>query len=406
MKVQEVREPGYMSKLLMNNTMHMLVASHDCGTGTGVALDINERDVHDRHLAQPFVAGKLNIPAGTLLTPDVVGQIKAADKDAKIVVRSPLKCEHEKGICQKCVGLSSNGTHYPLGTNIGVHAAHAVGERAVQLTLKSFHTGGVVEQTGGRLLNSFARFEQLTNLPKKIPDSAALARTSGKIEKVERDPTGVKITINGVQHHVGKDTRGNFLHEPLPGSSVPNWKVPKIGAHIEAGDMLSDPSRTYMNPHELYKATGSIEKVQNHMTKEIYDLYKEEGIKRRAVEVVVKAMSNLTRVHDPGDHHETLRGEFRPLSVVNKINAELKKQGKKPISHEPTLRGVEMMPLSLQEDWMAKLQHQRLTGTLLDAAATLGKSNIHSMHPVPAIAYGAEVGQDPRTGPPAPKPHY
>jgi DNA-directed RNA polymerase subunit beta' len=405
MKVQEVREPGYMSKLLMNNTMHLLVASHDCETKDGVSLNINERDVHDRHLAQPFTAGKITVPAGTLLTPSVVGHIKAADKDAHVIVRSPLKCEHEKGICQKCIGLGSSGAHYPIGTNIGVHAAHAVGERAVQLTLKSFHTGGVVEQGGGKLLNSFARFEQLTNLPKKIPDAASLAMTSGKIEKIEGDPTGANIWISGIRHHVGKDTRGNPLHETLTGSSS-KWKAPEVGMHVESGHSLSDPSRTFVNPHDLYRATGKMEKVQNHMTNEIFDLYKDEGIKRRAVEVVVKAMSNLTRIHDPGDNSEMLRGEFRPTSVVNKLNKELRREGKKEIVHEPTLRGVEMMPLSVQEDWMAKLQHQRLTGTLLEAAATGAASNVHAYHPIPGAAYGAEFGLEPRTGTPPPKPHY
>jgi hypothetical protein len=286
-----------------------------------------------------------------------------------------------------------------------VHAAQALGERSVQLTLKAFHTGGVVEQGGGKLLNAFARFEQLTNLPKKIPDAASLAMTSGKVEKIEPDATGANIWIGGIRHHVGRDTRGNALHTPLPGAKS-SWDAPQVGTHIKAGHTLSDPNRTYVNPHDLYRATGSMEEVQNHMTNEIYDLYKDEGIKRRAVEVVVKAMSNLTRIHDPGDHPEALRGEFRPTSVINKINADLRRQGKREIRHEPTLRGVEMMPLSLQEDWMAKLQHQRLTGTLLEAAATGAASNIHAYHPIPGAAYGAEFGLEPRAGHSVPKPHY
>ena len=71
--------------------------------------------------------------------------------------------------------------------------------------------------------------------------------------------------------------------------------------------------------------------------------------------------------------------------------------GKRPIEHKPVLKGVDMMPLSLREDWMAKLQHQRLTQTLLDAASTLGKSDIHGLHPVPGIAYGAEFGLNSQT---------
>lgn len=395
MKVQEVQEPGYMSKLLMNNMMHLLVNAPDCGTDKGVALSADEKDVHDRHLAQDFRAGNLHIPAGSVLTPDLVGKIRSTKKDAQVVVRSPLKCEDEKGICQKCIGLSATGHSHGLGTNIGVLSAHAVGERAIQLTLKAFHTGGV-QEGGKNLLNSFARFQQLTMLPRKIPNSAALALRSGKVEKIQQDPTGVKVWVDGTSHHIPKDPSGMPLHEELPHMSkspgYQAWDPPKVGMHVEAGQHLSDPNRTLVNPHTLYEATGSIEKVQNHLTNEIYDLYKGEGIRRRAVEVVVKAMSNLTKVQDPGDHDDVMRGEFRPTSVVKRINADLVKQGKKPIEHSPVLKGVEMAPLSLHEDWMAKLQHQRLRDTLLEAAASHGSAHIHGPHPVPGIAYGAEFG--------------
>jgi DNA-directed RNA polymerase subunit beta' len=390
MKVQEVQEPGYMSKLLMNNTMNLLVGNKDCGTQKGILMHVNEKDIHDRALAQDYKQGNLHLKAGTFLTPDVVGHIKSSNKDAKLLVRSPLKCEHDKGICQHCAGIASDGKLHELGTNLGVLSAHTVGERAVQLTLKSFHTGGVVEQGGGKLLNSFARFEQLTMLPKKIPNAASLAMVSGKVDKIEPTPTGVNVVIGGRRHFVGKDPTGNHLHEALPGT---DWKGIQAGMHVEAGQSLSDPNRTYVNPHDLYKATGSIDRVQNHMSSEIYDLYKDEGIKRRHVETVVKAMSNLTKVVHPGDAHDVLHGEFHPLSVVQKTNSDLMKAGKKPIEHTPVLKGVNMLPLAIQEDWMAKLQHQKLRTTVVDAAAVAGRSNIHGMHPIPAVAYAAEFGR-------------
>ena len=392
MKVQEVREPGYMNKLLINNMMNMLVNDHDCGTSKGVVLPINEKDIHDRYLAQEFKAGQLHVPAGTLLTTDVVGQIKAADKNAKLLVRSPLKCEDEKGFCQRCVGPSATGQHHPIGTNFGVMSAQALGERATQLSMKAFHTGGVSEQGGSKILNAFDRFQQLTMLPQKIPNAASLAMVSGKVEKVERDPTGVKIWIGGRAHFVGKDVNGMSLHEPLTGEPVPGWEPPRVGTTIQAGAPLSDPSRTHINPHDLYKATGNIEAIQNHLTNEMYELYKGEGIRRRVVETVVKGMSNLTKITDPGDHEHYLRGQFAPLSVVRKLNKELVRQGRSPIEHEPTIKGVDMMPHSVQEDWMAKLQHNRLEQTLLEGAATMGVSNIHGLHPIPGMAYAAEFG--------------
>lgn len=397
MKVQQTSDPGYMSKLLMNNMMGLVVDNNDCGTKRGISLGINERDVHDRHLAQNFVYGKLDIPAGTMLTTDIIGKIRAAKRDAKIVVRSPLKCEEEHGLCQKCVGLSSSGSHHPLGTNIGVISAQTIGERAVQLTLKSFHTGGVVEHAGGGLLNDFSRFKELMAMSETIPNQASLAMVNGKIDKVEKTTTGVDVWVGGHKHFVGKDTKGLPLHEDLPHASKESqyvhWTPPKVGTTVEAGQYLSDPNRTVINPHDLYEATKSIDRVQNHLTSEIYKLYKGQGIKRRSVEVLVKSLTNLTKVHDPGDHPLALRGEFRPLSVVQKMNAELTKNGKHPIEHEPVLKGVNMMPLALQEDWMAKLQHEDLRSTLLESAAAHGISNLHGLNPVPGIAFGSEFGR-------------
>ena len=388
MKVQETSGPGALSKLLMASTMDMTVSNHDCGTTRGILLGAGDKDIHDRLLVQDYKSGNIHMPAGTMLTPDIVGKIRAADKNAKLLVRSPLKCEHEHGLCQKCAGLSSSGDFHPLGTNIGIIATQTIGERAVQLPMKAFHTGGVAEG-GGKAVDKFARLEQLTLLPKKIPNSATVAMKSGKIDKIEPTSTGVNVTIGGTRHFVGKDPAGNALHMPLGQS---DWSGLHVGMHVEAGHSLSDPGRTIVNPHDLYAATGSIDQVQNHLASEIYDVYRDEGIKRRHVETVVKAMSNLTKVVHPGDAEGVLRGEFQPLSVIQKKNSELVKQGLRPIEHMPTLKGVNMLPLSLQEDWMAKLQHQKLRNTVADAAAISAVSRLHGTHPIPGLVFGAEFG--------------
>jgi DNA-directed RNA polymerase subunit beta' len=404
MKVQEVQEPGALSKLLLNTTMNMLVEKPDCGTKKGVALLASDPDVHDRHLAQAFHIGHLHVPEGTLLTPDIVGQIRSADKNAKLLVRSPLKCEAEHGLCQKCIGPSVEGQNYELGTNIGVISAQAVGERAMQLMLKGFHTGGVREAGGGsKIVNQFDRFKQLTTLPTKIPNAATVAMTSGRIERIVPTETGVDIWINGTRHFVGRDPAGNALHMPLTGANRDARSIPfsasKIGDHVEAGTMLSDPNRTSVNPHDLYRATGSIDEVQNQITGEMDRIYNSSGptVRRRMLETLVKAMSNLTKVEDPGDHQYIMRGEFHPTSVVKKLN-ETELKGKMPILHRPVLQGVDVLPLSLQEDWMAKMQHAKLKDTLYEAAAQGLVSKIHGPHPVPGVAYGAEFGLPPREG--------
>ena len=186
------------------------------------------------------------------------------------------------------------------------------------------------------------------------------------------------------------------MHQDLPGASVmPEyipWAPPKVGVRVKAGDNLSDPNRTITNPHTLYAATGSMAKVQDHLTNAIFKLYKSEGLKRRSIETIVKVMGSLTRVEDPGGRDDVLRGEFRPLPVVRKMNEELIREGKAPIEHSPVLKGITALPQELHEDWMAKLQHNHLRDTLQEAAATRGVSLLHGRHPIPGLAYGAEFG--------------
>jgi DNA-directed RNA polymerase subunit beta' len=403
MKVQEVRDPGYLSKQLIASSMNLVVVDHDCGTSRGVAMNVGDSDVHDRELVRDFSAKNVAFKAGTLLSPDIVAKIRTADKSAQIVVRSPLKCEHGKGLCQKCAGLSPSGRSYPVGTNLGILSAQSLGERSMQLTLKAFHTGGVQSVGGSKLINQFGRIEQLTRLPKDIPDSATLAMKSGTVEKVESDPTGLKIWISGQAHHVGKDRSGMPLYEALPHQTksptyVP-WMPPKVGTRVEAGQSLSDPNRTVINPHHLYRATGNMEKVQNFLVNELHDIYGKEGVRKTHVETVVKAMSNLTKVIDPGDAPGILRGEFQPHSQMRSLNTTLMQKGRKPVQHTPVLQGVDMLPLSVQEDWLAKLMHSRLRQTLQEAAATGAISNIHGLHPIPGAAYGAEFGLTARHAP-------
>jgi len=396
-KVQEVEEPGYFSKGLVQAAMNMVVAGPDCGTNRGVALPLSSNVLHDRILAQPFKAKNVDLPAGTTLTPDLIDQMRLAKKHGKAVVRSTLKCEHDAGVCQKCAGLSPSGQLHEVGTNVGIQAAQSLGERSVQLTLKAFHTGGV---RGGNssLLNAFERVQQLTNLPDNIPDEMVLARTTGKVEKVEKDSTGVKVWIGGKTHHVGRDRKGNALNELLPKAAeapgfVP-WQPPKVGMRVEAGQPLSDPNRTNLNPHRLYQATGNMEKVQNFLTDELHRIYggaKGTDMRRQHVETVVAAMGQVTKVRDPGDS-ELVKGIFTNAPGLRALNKTLVSQGKRPVEHSPVLKGVNMVTLDATEDWLAKMMHKNLRDTVLEAAATGGRTNLHGINPVPGMVYGAEFG--------------
>jgi DNA-directed RNA polymerase subunit beta' len=156
----------------------------------------------------------------------------------------------------------------------------------------------------------------------------------------------------------------------------------KKGAPISQGPI---------NPHELLELTG-IEHTQGHLAGALYDRYKSEGIRRRNAEVVVKAVTNLTEVLHPGSSTDFIRGDYAPTSKVQVFNRNLA-PGQKPVVHKPLLKGVDMMPLEVQEDWMARLNHERLHNTIIDAAQRGWTSHIHGAHPIPGIAYAAELGR-------------
>jgi DNA-directed RNA polymerase subunit beta' len=376
--------------------MNMVVAAPDCGTSRGIALPVGSSDVHDRVLATDFKAKGLEVPKGTVLTPQVVGQMRVADKNANVVVRSTLKCEHNKGVCQKCAGLSPDGAYFAMGDNVGVLAAQSLGERSVQTAMKAFHTGGVRGAGGLGVLNQFDRIEQLTKLPQTIPDSATVAMRGGVVDKVETDATGVKVWVGGKAHHVGKDRLGRPLNQYLAGhTKVPGykpWSVPKAGMRVEAGQVLSDPNRTTVNPHDLYRATNNMEQVQSFLTDELHDIFREQKVRRQHVETMVRAMGQLSRVQDTGDAEGVIKGDFQNAAKLREINKALVAAGKQPVRHSPVLKGVNILPEAMQEDWMAKLMHGNIKRSLEEAAAVGAISDLHGLHPVPGMAYGAEFG--------------
>ena len=377
-RVQGTREPGRMSKQLINTTMNQMVVSNDCGTSKGVVLPIDNRDILDRFTVRDIDLGskagkdKGKIPAGSLVTPDMLSRLKN-NKVNKIEVRSPLKCAHGTGLCAKCYGLNEEGKLHSLGSNVGVLAAHALGEPATQLAMNAFHTGGIVGAKGTTAASTFNRLEQLLNVPKTLSGSATLADVEGKVSSIGKDPAGGwRVRIGEAEHYV-----------PASRSVL----VSK-GDEVRKGDAISDGIK---NPREMLARTN-MSAVQQYLTDEIWNAYKDEGpIRRRNVETFVRAMTNLSTVKDPGDHDALMAGDHAPTSEIVAHNRNLK-AGQRPIHHEPTLQGINMLPLELQTDWIARLQSRELKNTVLDAAAEGWKSALHSTHPIPAMAYGKEFG--------------
>ena len=376
-RVEGTWRPGLAGKQIMQTTMNQVVVDEDCGTTKGVRLSINDRDalgrftVGDINLGKKAGKDKGDIPDGTLITPDVLGRLKN-NKISDLRVRTPLKCKHGQGICAKCYGLNENGQLHQPGMNVGVLAAHRLGEPATQLSMNAFHTGGVVGAKGTQAVSTFDRLDQLLGLPKTLPGAATLAQSEGTVEKVEKDPAGGwSVFVKGQRHYV-------------PASRE---LTVRKGSAVKRGDAISSGPK---NPREMLPLTG-LNSVQSYLVDEIQKIYKDEApLSKRNTETFVRAMTNLSEVLDPGDHSDWLKGDHIPTSEVNSFNSEKGKE--KPVKHTPILSGVDMLPLELQEDWIARLQSRNLRSTIIDAASEGWRSKVHSTHPIPGMAVGKEFG--------------
>lgn len=238
----------------------------------------------------------------------------------------------------------------------------------------TFHSGGVAGQ--GSAIDSFARAKQIFKAPDTLPDSATLSTESGEVERVVKDALGgFTVTVNGKDHRV---VTGRLLDDV------------KVGARVHRGDALSTGP---INPHHLLQQTKSIGRVRDYMTEELEKAYGGTA-RRRNIETVVKTMTNLTEVSHAHPDSPFRRGQVAPLSEVEAYNAEAHELGHEPVSHSPRLRALTQIPLSGSEDWMARLNYQRLKETYTEGGAQSWKSDIHA-HPVPGLAHGAEFGLQP-----------
>ena len=386
-------EPGALTKDIINTVLNYQITAEDCGTPRGVAMSPGNVDTIDRYLAK-----KVTLKDGTVFDVGVLFTSAMATRAqnsgvAQVIVRSPLHCIMKKGICAKCFGLNEKGKLHQAGTNIGVIAGHALGEPVTQLTMRTFHSGGVA--SGAGITDAFQRVKQLLKVPETLPNAARLAEVAGTVDSVKDDARGGQtVIIAGKEHRI---TTGKVL----PGI--------RKGIQVRRGQQLSSG---IIDPRQLLTQTKNMGRVRSYMTEEIENAYGGK-MRRRNIETVVRAMTNLTRVNFAPPESGMLRGQHVALSEVEIYNDEARREGRPLIRHTPELKSMEQLPLVGQEDWMARLNYQRLKDTFQEGATQSWSSDIHGAHPIPGLAHGAEFGlrapkvlpaPGKKDGPAAPKP--
>lgn len=366
----QTSEPGALAKELLNTTVGHIISEEDCGTSQGIQLEIGSIDILDRYLAS-YAKGVGT--RNTLITPASLKKAKMAGLKV-LNVRSPLTCESAQGTCRKCFGIDERGKLPDIGTNIGVIAGQSIAEPATQLTMRTFHTGAAAE--GGNVTAGFQRVKDLLNIPKILRGKATLAQEGGKIDDVKESPLGGwDIFINKNKHRVPQERS----------------LVVKKGDELKKGDPLSDGT---WHPEELVRLKG-VRAAQDYLSNEIQREYLDQGvyIKRKIIESVVKPMTNTVRILDPGQHPTYIPGDHAPYNTVERWNRDKEDEFSRVIA-EPMLRGINTAPL-MSEDWIQRLNFQRLENTLLEGPSQAWRSPISSPYsPLSAYAYGSEIGKE------------
>ncbi|MCH5204633.1 MAG: DNA-directed RNA polymerase subunit beta', partial [Oscillospiraceae bacterium] len=359
-------DSGYLTRRLVDVSQEVIIRGDDCGTQNGIEVyEIREGDelveklaerLAGRFLAKDFTApdGSFTISRDKLLTDKDAARIVATGVD-KVEVRSVLTCEMKNGVCARCYGASlANGQLINRGEAVGVIAAQSIGEPGTQLTMRTFHTGGIASAED--ITQGLPRVEEL--FESRHPKNAAIiTRISGTVrfEEIKKTRHAVITSEDGTE-------------EAYP---VTFGYRPKVsdGDHVEAGDALTEGS---VNPPDILAVKGEKE-VQNYIISEVQKVYRLQGvdINDKHIEVIVRQMMRKVRIVDPGSTY-LLSGSVIGKNEFAMLCDELRKRNENgedlriPTS-EPVLLGITKASLAT-DSFMAAAAFQETTRVLTEAA--------------------------------------
>jgi DNA-directed RNA polymerase subunit beta' len=292
------------------------------------------------------------IPAGTEIDEKIVATLRDDPGVDRIRARSVLTCEAEHGVCGACYGRSlATGLDIELGEAVGVIAAQSIGEPGTQLTMRTFHTGGIA---GEDITHGLPRVVELfeARTPK---GKAVLARTSGVVRLAEDEVKGRTVTI------VGDD--GTEESYPVSTRDVARLLV-QDGDEVAAGDALVEGPK---DPKELLEIKG-IRETQQYLADQVQAVYRPQGVSihDKHIELIVRQMLRRVLVAEPGES-EFLPGERVDSRDYAEVNRNLVKEGKTPAEGRPELMGITKASLAT-ESWLSAASFQETTRVLTEAA--------------------------------------
>jgi DNA-directed RNA polymerase subunit beta' len=354
-------DAGYLTRRLVDVCQDVIVREDDCGTtdgremvvGKGTLLQTFADRVVGRILAKDVKVGsKVLVKAGTMLVEGDIAEVEKAGVKT-IVIRSPMHCETRRGICAACYGSDlMTGKLVRMGTAVGVAAAQSIGEPGTQLTMKTFHTGGI---TGKDITQGLPRVEELAEAraPKFL---SVMSEVSGTV-KLEKNGDERKIIV------IPSDTSEDlveYMIDPVEEILAKDGEIVGRGQKLTSGNL---------NLSDLYRTVG-VDETKKYIIEEIQGVYASQGValNDKHLETVVKQMFNHVRIEEAGDT-EFMSGELITRARFDEETERVLASGGTPATGKLIMLGITKAALNT-DSWMSAASFIHTSNVLTDAACS------------------------------------
>ena len=362
-------ESGYLTRRLVDVAQDVIVKEDDCGTDKGYWVE-TLMDRKTNTVIEPLMdrlvgryskqdvtdpnTGELIIASDEFITDEIAKRIVDAGIEG-MYIRSAFTCKSRHGVCRKCYGRNmATGKDVEVGEAIGIMAAQSIGEPGTQLTMRTFHTGGVAGGDGGDITQGLPRVEELfeARCPKGV---AVIAQITGEITSIER------IEGTMCQEVIVTNANESVSHKINANQTLRPWV--QVGATIQAGVAMTEGP---LDPKELLRVAG-VREVQDYILKEVKKVYQSQGIEisDKHIEVMIKQMLKKVIVVDSGDTDLNV-GVQLSLNNITKINRDALLSGKTPAQFKPVLLGISKASVET-DSFLSAASFQETTKVLTDA---------------------------------------
>ena len=387
-------DSGYLTRRLVDVSQDLIIREMDCCEGKeipGMYVKAFTDGKEEIESLQERITGRFScetiknkdgeilVKANHMITPKRAARIMSEGVDAngkpfeQIKIRTILNCKSHVGVCAKCYGSNmATGEPVQVGESVGIIAAQSIGEPGTQLTMRTFHNGGVA---GGDITQGLPRVEELFEARK--PKGLAIITEFGGVVDIKDTKKKREITVTDMES-------GNSKTYLIPyGSRI---KVME-GQILEAGDELTEGS---VNPHDILKIKG-VRAVQDYMIQEVQRVYRLQGVEinDKHIEMIVHQMLKKIRIEESGDSN-VLPGVSMDVLDFNEMNEELIAQGKQPAEGKQVMLGITKASLAT-DSFLSAASFQETTKVLTEAAINgkvdhlIGiKENVIIGKPIPA----------------------